>query len=285
MLPTDDPERLLSMSAFEAAFVLRRYRVLNPSYQDEQLVESIRAVRADFYPNDYDSGLALEKIIPLHLGTASDIDYFKAAIERLIDVYQPIWIRLAPGGREHVLRAVSTNGTQCFRNAGLLQTPPGKEVSDWWDALAARVRGDTDARLLAQGREAERLSLEHERRRLQTLGIDREPRWVSIEDNGAGYDILSYDLGSSGPVNRMIEVKSSTRTPARIIITRGEWNAALEYGNAYVFHIWAPGAVAPIELDVATIGHHVPVDQGAGVWLKVEIVIETSDERGADANT
>jgi hypothetical protein len=52
MLPTCDPERLLSMSAFEAAFVLRRFRLLNPTYQDEQLIESIRSVRADFYPND-----------------------------------------------------------------------------------------------------------------------------------------------------------------------------------------------------------------------------------------
>jgi hypothetical protein len=285
MPPGNDPERLLSMSAFEAAFILRRFRVLNPTYQDEQLIESIRAVRADFYPNDYESGLALERIIPADLDAISDANYFRAAIEKLIDVYQPIWVRLAPGGREHVLRAVSTNGTQCFRNAGLLEAPPGQFVSDWWDTLAARVRGNKDAQLLAQGREAERLSLEYERRRLQRLGIDQEPRWTSIEDNGAGYDILSYELGVPDPVNRMIEVKSSTREPARIIVTRGEWDAALEYGDAYVFHIWTLGAVSPIELNVASMAQHVPIDQGVGSWLKVEVVIETSSRRDENASS
>lgn len=269
-----DPERLLSMSAFEAAFLLRRFRVLNPTYQDDQLIESIRSVRADFYPNDYDAGLALEQIIPAHLDGNSDVDYFKAAIEGLIDTHQPLWVRLAPGGREHVLRAVSINGTQCFRNAGLLETPPRKEVSDWWDALAARVRSEMDARLLEQGREAERRSLEFERSRLRTLGINREPRWMSVEDNGAGYDILSYAPGVTEPVNRMIEVKSSSQEPPRIIITRGEWESAIEYGEAYVFHIWRVGAAMPVEMNVASMKRHVPIDQGVGTWLKVEIIVE-----------
>src|SRR6266403_354093 len=268
MLPANDPERLLSMSAFEAAFILRRFRVLNPTYQDEQLIESIRSVRADFYPNDYDAGLALERIIPKHLDGTSDVDYFKAAIQGLIDTHQPLWVRLAPGGREYVLQAVSINGTQCFRNAGLLETPPGRDVSDWWDALAARVRNERDARLLDRGREAERRSLAFERCRLRALGIDREPRWVSIEDNNAGYDILSYDPGAIEPVNKIIEVKSSIQEPPRIIVTRGEWNAALTYGDAYVFQVWGVGAIKPIEISVASMAAHVPLDQGVGGWLK-----------------
>jgi uncharacterized protein DUF3883 len=274
MLPTCDPERLLSMSAFEAAFVLRRFRLLNPTYQDEQLIESIRSVRADFYPNDYDAGLALERIIPASLDGTSDVDYFKAAIEGVINTHQPLWVRLAPVGREYVLRAVSINGTQCFRNAGLLETPPGREVSDWWDALAARVRNEKDVQLLNQGREAERRSLEFERRRLRALGIDREPRWVSIEDNNAGYDILSYEPGAIEPINKIIEVKSSTQEPPRIIVTRGEWNAALTYGDAYVFQVWGVGAIEPIEINVASMAAHVPLDQGVGSWLKVQITIE-----------
>lgn len=268
-----DAERLLSMSAFEAAFALRRFRRLNPTYLDGQLVESIRSVRADFFPNDYDAGLALERIISIDLDGTSQAVYFKAAIEGLIDRHKPLWVRLAPGGREHVLKAVSTNGAQCFRNAGLLETPPSKPVSDWWDALAARVRSERDARLLAQGREAERLSFEYERQRLRTLGIDQEPRWVSIEDNDAGYDILSYDAGSPDPTNRLIEVKSSTQRPPRIILTRGEWEAALKYGDAYLFHVWSLPEARLTECSVSTIGHHIPEDQGRGVWEKVIITI------------
>lgn len=266
-------ERLLSMSAFEAAFILRRFRTLNPTYGDEQLIESICSVRADFYPNDYQAGLAIERDIPADCDGSSDVEYFKAAIEALINHHEPLWVRLAPGGRDHVLRAVSTNGTQCFRNAGLLETPPSRVVSDWWDALAARVRSERDARLLEQGREAERLSLEFECARLKALGIAREPRWVSIEDNGAGYDILSYDPGTPEPVNKVIEVKSSTQEPPRIVITRGEWDAALEYGNTYVFHIWSAGAINPIERNVASMLQHIPVERGHGRWLKTEVLI------------
>jgi hypothetical protein len=271
-----DPERLLSMSAFEAAFVLRKFRVLNPTYSDEQLVEVIRSVRADFYPNDYDAGLSLEHLIPSELDGSSDNDYFRAAIDGLIQMHQPLWTRLAPGGRDHVLRAVSTNGAQCFRNAGLLETPPSKVVSDWWDALAATVRNERDAKLLDRGREAERLSLEFEKKRLKDLKIGLEPRWVSIEDNGAGYDILSFAPGATDPINKVIEVKSSTLTPPRIIVTRGEWEAALTYGEAYVFHVWGAGAQHPIEMNAAEVARHIPVDQGVGTWMKTEIVIEVT---------
>ena len=60
-----DADRLLTMSAFEAALLLRRFRSQNPTYGDDQLIESIRNVRADFYPNDYEAGLALESsVIP-----------------------------------------------------------------------------------------------------------------------------------------------------------------------------------------------------------------------------
>jgi hypothetical protein len=155
-----------------------------------------------------------------------------------------------------------------------LETPPGREVSDWWDALAARIRNERDARLLDRGREGERRSLEFERSRLRDLGIDREPRWESIENNDAGYDILSYNPGPVEPVNKIIEVKSSIQEPPCIIITRGEWNAALTYGDAYVFQVWGVGAIKPLEISVTSMATHVPLNQGVGSWLKVEIAIE-----------
>jgi hypothetical protein len=267
-----DDERLLSMSTFEAAYTLRRFRRLNPTYLDEQLVECIRSIRADFYPNDYEAGIAVERIVDSELDATDDTQYFKAAIEGLISRYRPLWIRLAPGGREHVLRAVSTNGAQCFRNAGLLDAPPSKATSDWWDELAARVRNERDARLMEQGREAERLSFEFECNRLQSMGILKEPRWVAIEDNEAGFDILSYDEGRPEPVNRLIEVKSSTQFPPRMIITRGEWDAAVKYNDAYVFHLWSLPNKTFVERRVADIAPHIPIDQGVGIWAKVEIV-------------
>jgi hypothetical protein len=274
-MPSGDPDRLLSMSAFEAAFVLRSFRQRNPAYLDEQLVETIRAVRSDFYPNDYEAGLTLERLIPAEVDLQPNSNYFRVAIDKLIDSSNPLWVRLAPGGREHVLQAVSRNGAQCFRNAGLLETPPSKAVADWWDALAARVRSQIDTRLLEQGREAERLSFVFECERLRELNIEREPRWTSIEDNNAGYDILSYNPGSPGPTNRLIEVKSSTQNPPRMILTRGEWEAAIKYGEAYVFHLWMLPTNEVIEYQMADIAAHIPVDKGSGVWGNVEIVFNS----------
>src|SRR3546814_8775372 len=102
----------------------------------------------------------------------------------------PIWARLAPAGRNHVLQAIGVNGVQCLRSAGLLGSDA--RATEWWDALATVNRGERDARLLAQGREGERLSLAYENTRLKQEGISRAPVWVAIDDNTVGYDILSY---------------------------------------------------------------------------------------------
>lgn len=268
-----DQDRLLSMSAFEAAVTLRRFRRLNPTYDDHQLVETIRTVRSDFYPNDFEAGLALERLVDEQLDGTVQAPYFKAIIESIIEHCKPLWVRLAPGGREHVLRAVSTNGVQCFRGAGLLDAPPDTSTSQWWDALAAKIRGEREARLLEQGREAERLSFESECDRVRSLGITKEPRWVAVEDNNAGFDILSYDLGDPQPVNRLIEVKSSTHQPPRIIVTRREWKAALDYGASYVFHIWSFPQKTFVERTAVSLSGHVPIDQGQGEWLRAEIEI------------
>jgi Protein NO VEIN, C-terminal len=40
--------------------------------------------------------------------------------------------------------------------------------------------------------------------------------------------------GPIEPVNRLIEVKSSTQNPPRMILTRGEWEAAIRYGDSFV---------------------------------------------------
>ncbi len=76
-----------------------------------------------------------------------------------------------------------------------------------------------DIKKMSQTREAEVLTLAHERKRLNELGIDKELRWVGLDDCFAGYDVLSYDPGEFAPTNRMIEVKSTTTSPLRFVVT------------------------------------------------------------------
>lgn len=261
-------DRILAMSTFEAAYLIRTFRKKHPELGTADLVATVRAVRADFYPHDFDAGVFLETRIPPQIITPLE-DFFTAAIEAIIIARSPFWIRLAPAGRNHVLQAMGINGTQCLRSAGLLGSDAC--ATDWWDTLASVNRGERDARLLAQGREGERLSLAYENARLRREGISRDPIWVAIDDNTVGYDILSYTWHDGDEINRLIEVKTTQADPPRMIISRNEWKTAEQYGAALEFHLWNLNTGALIIYTVEDIKVHIPTDNGQGKWESVEI--------------
>lgn len=263
-----DENRILAMSAFEAAYVIRTFRKTNPELSTAELIATVRAVRADFYPHDYEAGKNIEERIPPHIITPLEA-FFSAAIDAVIADRSPLWARLAPAGRNHVLQAIGVNGVQCLRSAGLLGFDT--RATMWWDALASANRGERDARLLAQGREGERLSLAYENERLRSEGISRDPVWVAIDDNTVGYDILSYAWHGGGEVNRLIEVKTSRANPPRMILSRNEWRTAEQYGATFEFHLWNLNSEALRIFTVDEIRLHIPSDNGAGSWESVEI--------------
>lgn len=263
-----DEDRILAMSAFEAAYLIRSFREKNPELSAADLVATARAVRADFYPHDYDAGLDLERQISLDSAAPLE-SFFTAAIEAVIASRSPVWARLAPAGRSHVLQSMGVNGVQCLRAAGLLGT--GQRATEWWDALASKNRSERDARLLAQGREGERLSLAHEAARLQREGISREPVWVAIDDNTVGYDILSYAVHDDREINRLIEVKTTQANPPRMILSRNEWKIASQYGSAFEFHLWNLTTESLTIFTVEQVSAHIPTDNGQGKWESVEI--------------
>lgn len=263
-----DEERVLAMSAFEAAYLIRTTRKKNPELSTPDLIATVRSVRTDFYPHDYDAGVAIEGRISPQLITPPEA-FFTAAIEAIIVDRSPIWARLAPAGRNHVLQAIGVNGVQCLRSAGLLNTDA--RAIDWWDALATVNRGERDARLLKQGREGERRSLEYENVRLQREGISRVPVWVAIDDNTVGYDILSYTWHEGSEVNRLIEVKTTQAHPPRIILSQNEWKTAEQYGGSFEFHLWNLNSEALKIYTVEQLRRHIPTDNGAGKWESVEI--------------
>ena len=263
-----DEDRILAMSAFEAAYLIRTFREKNPELSTPDIIATVRAVRTDFYPHDYDAGAEIEGLIPVWLITPLEA-FFTAAIEAIVAERSPIWARLAPAGRNHVLQAIGVNGVQCLRSAGLLGSDA--RATDWWDALATVNRGERDARLLAQGREGERLSLAYESTRLKQEGIPRAPVWVAIDDNTVGYDILSYAWHDGSEVNRLIEVKTTRATPPRMILSRNEWETAEQYGGAFEFHLWNLSSEVLTIYTVDQLRVHIPTDNGAGKWEGVEI--------------
>ncbi len=268
-----------TMSALSAVIAIRRYLDTHSDANADGAAIAIRRTDADYAGSDFRTALELHQVLPPELMFRAYHADLRVCLAFLILKHRPWWIRAIPFGRERVATVVGRgegegrDELQSLRAAHLFDDPVVDDVVQWWDRLSQAVRAESADQLLLQGRAAERLSMEYECARLASLGIARAPRWISIDDNGAGFDIHSYDRGSVEPVNRLIEVKSSSREPPRIILTKGEWNAALRYGTAYVFHIWQLPAKKLIEKTVQEIAHHIPVDQHDGSWLQVEIKI------------
>jgi hypothetical protein len=151
-------------------------------------------------------------------------------------------------------------------------TPPIGVVL-WWDSVAGLARLIADLEKMEQARKAEALTMDYERNRLADLGINKEPEWKGLDDNFAGYDVLSFDPGEFGTTNRMIEVKSTVASPLRFIITRHEWEQAKKFGPSYRFHIWDMQKHPPIlcERSVEQVEAHIPSDNENGKWKTAEI--------------
>jgi hypothetical protein len=160
-----------------------------------------------------------------------------------------------------------------FSAAGLLGNPPSEHVVAWWDEILGHARLAVDIEKMAQARKAESLTIERERQRLAELGIERFPEWKGLDDNYAGYDVLSFDLKDGAEVNVMIEVKSTVASPLRFYLSRNEWNTADGIGDAYKFHIWNMAVDPPqlFERTVEQVRPHIPSDNEKGRWSNAEI--------------
>lgn len=128
---------------------------------------------------------------------------------------------------------LSGDQTQCLRYAGLLG-PIDESVRRWWDELAGHFRAEQSQKLLEIGRQGEQLSFQLEVETLKELGISESPVWISLEDNTAGYDILSHRYGGAGELSKFfIEAKATTTTEYVFILTRHEWEVAAEAGSNF----------------------------------------------------
>ncbi|MGI4720953.1 MAG: DUF3883 domain-containing protein [Janthinobacterium lividum] len=259
------------MSAFVALMALRRYIRDHPETSAEEAAKSLKRSDADLAAADFDCGLRLHTQIPPEIDFVQPTESLRRGLSILISTHRPWWCRFFPFGRQRLATALTQDEVQTFRSAGLFEEYPSKNIVEWWDGLASMMRSLENQRLNEQGREAEQLSLAHERSRLISLGIQEQPRWTALDDNGAGYDIQSYEKTEFGRKNLLIEVKSTKRSPPQMILTRGEWDAAMKYGQAYVFHLWQLPCKKLTVLTVEDVAKHVPSDNGAGRWTELEI--------------
>ena len=179
---------------------------------------------------------------------------------------RPAWLTAVPRGRRALRDALTVDAAECFRRAGAFEDQPASEVVTFMDRLANMARAQANLPLVEQGRYAERLSFEHELTRCAEIPGAPAVVWVALDDNSAGYDILSCRLVDGSPLPRLVEVKSCRSRPLQLIITRNEWDTACRHPAAYVVHFWDLNAEQLHELSWGDLQPHLPLDQGAGRW-------------------
>lgn len=265
-------ERLFSLPSFEGLKLIRKYAEQQPTLGVSQLVELIEKIDSDGLSLD------LQASSYLHTLVADDcpmngLPFYQECIKAVVIRHQPIWSKMMKAGRKRFVKTLNQDDQDVFSAAGLMIDPPPMDVVRWWDDVAGHARLKNDIEKMEQAREAELLSIGYENDRLERLGIAKPPIWTGLDDNYAGYDVLSYDYKDEEIISIMVEVKSTIASPLRFYLTRNEWNQASKIGEAYSFHIWDMAKESP-ELHIRTVGQilpHIPSDNGKGAWSSVLI--------------
>lgn len=267
-------ERVFSIACFEGLRIVRTYRQRQPKLNDAELVDLISKVDANAHALDLDAAIYLDKLVHPQ-APISGKGLYQACIRVVVIEHQPLWAKTMRAGRKRFLDVLDEDDLSVFEAAGLAGTPPELDVVTWWDEVVGHARLAVDVEKMVQARQAEALTIEYERQRLKLLGIEKEPEWPGLDDNFAGYDVLSFDHGAHGLMNRLIEVKSTVASPLRFILSRGEWKQAEKSGETYHFHAWDMSQNPPqlFELTVEQVAPHIPSDNDKGQWVNVAIPI------------
>ena len=199
-------------------------------------------------------------------------DLSPAVVQKLIYDYalycKPTWLSLVSKGRKEAYIFMSDDEKNCFNIAGLMEDIPNEQIVAWWDQLANLSRSQQNQQKNDIGRLGERLTLKYELNR-----TNNKPKWMAIESNLLGYDILSQ-VDSENYEKILIEVKTSQRNMENAVfyVTKNEWQIALKVKH-YFFYLWLILghtnclAVVPTEL----VKKHIPINKNEGAWQSVEI--------------
>lgn len=186
---------------------------------------------------------------------------------------RPPWLAVLPRGRRALQNALPDDAVECFRRAGAFDEQPAAEAIAFLDRLANLARANADLQLIEFGRHAERLSFEYELARCENMPGAPAVEWVALNDNGAGYDILSSRLVDGSPSPKLVEVKSCRSRPLKLIITRNEWETACRHPEAYVVHFWDMTGERLRELSWGDLHPHMPIDQGNARWDSATLIV------------
>lgn len=252
--------------------MIRIYATKQPQCSIPELLSIIEKIEPDGPSLDLQASAYLHELVEAEC-VLDGGGFYRACISAVVTKHQPIWSKAMRQGRMRFLDSLGVDDRDVFAAAGLQKDPPPLEVVSWWDSVSCFARLVTDLQKMEQARAAEQLTMEHETKRLSNLGVNQAPSWKGLDDNFAGYDVLSYDVGEFGLVNRLIEVKSTVYSPLRFFLSRNEWETAHKAGPAYIFHIWDMAKDPPVmyERTSEQVSSHIPTDNEKGKWSSAEI--------------
>jgi hypothetical protein len=263
----------LRASALYAGIEIAREREASGRSPEEALafIREGPAARNSF---DYEAAFSLAASDGWHIFSAKAETSlaFRETITAVLERAKPTWVRVLPAGRRRVTATLPPDVLQCLEIAELLGYEP--EVVAWWDRLAALGRLWSEESRVAIGRKAEQRAMEYEKSRL--AGTNLEPRWVAVEDNGAGYDIQTWRPQASDSADQQtfyVEVKGSSVTGI-VHIGRSEWDFALAHAGVWELQLWLPERTEPLTFSTEALAVHIPTNNGDGRWAEVEIATD-----------
>lgn len=153
-----------------------------------------------------------------------------------------MWMAFAS---QEELREKDRNLAQILEELGLVRRVLTEDALVFWSELRHAGQHLDRAMLKKIGDEAEALSMEYERTRLNQNGfplLSNRIRWLSRESDLHGYDILSFRGDGRDPNARIhIEVKKlSTRSDGSLYfhLSRNEYQQLRALDGNYFFHLW-----------------------------------------------
>lgn len=236
----------------------------------EPAVGALARLRASYSTSGLDYSAA--EAMLASLGPATDV---AGSYQLLIEAeagYAPYWLAALPRGRRALRDALSADARECFRRARAFDEQPSVEVVAFLDRLANLARAHANLPLVESGRQAERMSFEMEIARCAEMPGAPAVQWIALDDNAAGYDILSSRIVEGRPCPAFIEVKSCRGRPLRMILSRNEWKTACRQPDAYVVHFWDMQAGELHELAWTDVEPHMPLDRGEGTWDSATVI-------------
>lgn len=219
-------------------------------------------------------------------------EFFRFVIEKSLLIEKPYWLAFLDQDLDIFSNYIPQIWVDLFNSAHLFDMSL-KENRDWWEKIQNKLHEFDVENKKAIGDFGEELTINHELERLtsdQISNLDLNIKWVSKVSDYFGFDVLSVfgSLDCEDMYRKLkIEVKSSKSSDLsrfRFIVTRNEWEIAMQDLNSYYFYCWL-GVNAdkrsfkfgPKKIPASSLVDIFPIDQDPSCkWLDTQLIIDCS---------